>query len=667
MLTPSAHLLVGLMDGKRTAQEVWEEAVSQLGDDGPTQDETIRLLGMLYFAEALSCDVSPDTAEMFRRIDRRDTGERWRRILHPLSLRIPVLDPDAFLNRWIWLVRPIFSAYGALAWCAVVIAAVVLGAPHWTELTQDAGSRLLSGQNMLLLWIAYPCVKVLHEFGHGFAAKVWGAEVHEMGIMFMVLMPVPYVDASAANVFPDKRKRMLVAAAGVLVEVFLAALAMMIWLAVEPGLVRSLAYNVIWISGASTLLFNANPLLRFDGYFVLSDWIEIANLGGRSNEYLAYLLETHLFGLSNVRDPVSAPGEAAWFVAYGIAAFVYRVLIVFAIAFFLAGQFFVLGVLLALLSLSMQIVAPVVRQIANVLSSPRFGERRGRVVATSFVTVLGLAAALLLLPVPLRTTAQGVVWLPERAQVRAGTDAFVTQILVESNTPVEIGDPLVLVHDPLLQASVDRLDAELRALRARHYDERVTDLVQAQITEDEIATAEAALSRAQERRQEFVIRSPENGELVLPRSDDLMGRFFQQGELVGYVIGPETPTAKVVIGEADVALVREQTEAVEVRLARDIADVQPARILRIYPAATQKLPSRALGTAGGGTWAINTSDPDGLSTLAPVVELDLALPAIWESGAIGEAVYVRFDHGLEPLALRAYRGLRRLLLSRLSV
>ena len=175
LLTPSAHLLIGLMDGERTTEEIWEEAARQLGDDCPTQDETIRLLGMLHQADSLACDVSPDTAEMFRRSKRRETDERWRRVLQPLSLRFPLLDPDAFLDRWVGLVRPAFSLYGALAWCLVVGAALLLGASHWAELSQDAGSRLLSGQSLLLVGLAYPCVKVLHELGHGFAAKVWAA------------------------------------------------------------------------------------------------------------------------------------------------------------------------------------------------------------------------------------------------------------------------------------------------------------------------------------------------------------------------------------------------------------------------------------------------------------------------------------------------------------
>ena len=667
LLTPSAYLLVGLMDGERTTHAIWEEAARQLGDDCPTQDETIRLLGMLYFADSLACGVSPDTAEMFRRSERRESGEQWRKVLHPLSLRLPLLDPNAFLTRWVEWVRPLFSVYGAVAWCLVVGAALALGASHWTELTEDAGSRLLSGQSLLLLWLVYPLVKVLHELGHGFAARVWGAEVHEMGVMFLVLMPVPYVDASAANVFPDKRKRMVVAAAGILVELFLAALALLVWLAVEPGLVRSLAYSVIWISGASTLLFNANPLLRFDGYFLLADWLEIPNLGGRSNQYLGYLIQKRVFGMEQVRCPVNAPGEGRWFLVYGIAAFVYRIVLVLGIALFVAGRFFILGILLALLSLGVQVVTPAVKHVAAVLSSPRFGERRARIVAVSLGASAALAGALLILPVPLYTQARGVVWLPEHAQVRAGADAFVMRLLVEPNTAVRAGDPVVVAHDPLLEARVSILSAELRALHAQHYQQRLSDLVQAQLIEEDIATAEASLALALERAREVVIRSPQNGVLVLPRADDLVGRFVRQGEIVGYVLGSGRPTARVVLSEADVELVRERTRAVEVRLARRVGDVKTARIERVVPAGTLRLPSPALGTRGGGEWAVDPSDSEGVRTLEPVFELDLALPETGDTGAIGEAVYVRFDHGLEPLALRAYRGVRRLLLSRLSV
>ena len=129
------------MDGERTTQQIWEVATARLGDEGPTQDETIRLLGLLHSADVLRCDVSPDTVELFRRSQRREQSEWWQRFMNPLSLRFPLFDPDAFLDRWLPTVRPLFGWTGALVWLAVVLGAVFLAAAHWTELSEAAGGR----------------------------------------------------------------------------------------------------------------------------------------------------------------------------------------------------------------------------------------------------------------------------------------------------------------------------------------------------------------------------------------------------------------------------------------------------------------------------------------------------------------------------------------------
>jgi putative peptide zinc metalloprotease protein len=518
-----------------------------------------------------------------------------------------------------------------------------------------------------LLWIVYPCVKALHELGHGFAAKVWGAEVHETGIIFMVLMPIPYVDASAASVFPDKRKRMLVGAAGILVEMFLAGLALMVWLAVEPGIVRAIAYNVMWIGGLSTLLFNANPLIRFDGYYVFSDLIEIPNLAARSNSYLGYLVQRHLFGMRAVRNPVSATGEPRWFCAYGILSFIYRFMLVIGIALFIAGKFFVVGIMLAALSLTTQLALPAARQLRQVIFSPRYGEKRPRAIGLLLGSLSILAAISLFLPIPLHTMAEGVVWLPEDAQVRAGEDGFVQQVLVSTNTLVEPGDPILLLSEPLLVARVAVLQAELRALRARHYAQRSSDIAQALISREEIETAAANLARARNQQRESVVRSTMAGRIVIPQIDDLPGRFIRKGETVGYVINEADPNIRVAIRERNIAMVRDRTESTQIRIASRINEVWPAQIERHVPAASHRLPTPALGSMGGGEWLVDPSDTEGLTTLDPVFQLDLRVTGSPAVGTIGERVYVRFEHGAEPLALRAYRDLRRLLLRRFDV
>jgi putative peptide zinc metalloprotease protein len=664
-LTPAAHALVEAMDGTRTTQQVWEAVLAELGDDAPTQDETLWVLGLLYLADVLRCDVPPDTAALFRRAEEREERER-RSKRNPLSFRVPLLDPDAFLTRWEPWARPLFSRRAVAAWCALVGAAGVLALKNGPELAAGARS-LLEPASLIALWFAYPVVKVLHELGHAFAVKRWGGEVHEIGVLFLVFMPVPYVDASASSVLPQKHRRMAVAAAGIAVELLLAALAFFVWLQVEPGAVRHVAYAVMLVGGLSTLLFNGNPLLRFDGYYVLADALEIPNLGGKANQYVGALGRRHLLGLRATPLPETAPGEARWLFAYAVSSFVYRLGVLFGIALYLATHFFVAGVALALATLFLRIVLPIIRILAFVLSDPVVGERRARAVAGSLGLAAVVAALGLAVPIPLRTMSEGIVWLPERSHVRAGADGFVTSVLVDPNARVSAGDPLVLTRDRSIETRVVSLEARSRELRLQLHALDPQERVAIDGARARLEDAEAELARARERLGEVLMRSPADGVFVVAGGVDLTGRYVRQGEVVGYVVDLATATARVVVGQEDAALLRERIPAAWVRLEHDLGSVVPARIAREVPAGSDRLPTRALGTAAGGPFAVDPTDPEGTRTLERVFQFDLALLADVAIPAAGERVYVRFDHAAEPLAERGYRAFRRLFLRQLGV
>ena len=664
-LTPAAHALVGLMDGERTTQEIWDRLLVQMGDDAPTQDETLWALGLLYVADVLRCDVPPDTAALFRRIQREENQERWRK-LSPIAFRVPLFDPDALLSRWQHWVRPLFSRTGALAWCAVVLAAGVSAVKHAPELAA-AGKSLFEPASLIALWFVFPVIKALHELGHGFAVKRWGGEVHEMGILFLVFMPLPYVDASAASVFPEKRHRMLVGAAGIAVELFLAAIATFVWTAVEPGLVRHVAFAVMLVGGVSTLFFNGNPLLRFDGYYVLADAIEIPNLASKGNQYLGTIARRWILGLRQTRFRETAPGEPAWLVGYAVASFAYRITVLVTIALYLAGRFFVIGIALALAVLVARIALPLLRHFSFVLTDPVVGEQRGRALAGSLGLVAAVGILLFALPIPLHTRSQGVIWLPERCQVRVGAEGFVTDVLAEPHSAVHAGEPLIRTRDAPIEARVQALEAERRELRLRVLALSQENRVQTEIAQEQLADTEAALARAREQASEELIRSPTDGVFVVTGGEDLVGRRVQQGEVVAHVVDLDAATARVVVSQEDVALLREQTEAAWVRLAHDLGTVLPARITRQVPAASDRLPTRALGTAGGGRFAVDPTDPEGLRTIDPIFQFDLSLPEDAAVRVAGQRVYVRFDHGAEPLAQRGYRALRRLFLRQLGV
>jgi putative peptide zinc metalloprotease protein len=206
-------------------------------------------------------------------------------------------------------------------------------------------SGVLAPDNLPLLYLAFILVKVFHEFGHAFACKKFGreegtgGEVHAMGIMFLVFMPLPYIDASSAWAFRRKWHRAVVGAAGVLVELAIAAVAAIVWARTAEGTAfHAIAYNVMFIASISTVIFNGNPLLRFDGYYVLSDLVEIPNLSQRALGYLYYLVRRYVWRVRKVQSPAHTRGEGVWFVVYGVASTAFRVFISIRIVLFLGDR-----------------------------------------------------------------------------------------------------------------------------------------------------------------------------------------------------------------------------------------------------------------------------------------------------------------------------------------
>lgn len=659
-----AESLITRMDGAHTVAQIWEQASAELGDAAPTQPQVIRLLSQLHAVDLLLCDLSPDTAELLRRQQQAARG-RWRSwLLNPLSLRFPLFDPDRFLQRLMPWVRPLFSRAFAVAWLATIGVATLLAVKHWPGLAAHAAERALTPGNLLLLLLLYPLVKTLHELGHAFATKVWGGAVHEMGLMFLVFAPVPYVNASAAAAFPEPQRRMIVAAAGIAVELLVAALALFGWILLQPGWVRDAALDLMLIGGISTVLFNGNPLLRLDAYYVLADAVGIPGLGARAARYYGYLAERYLFGVRDAHSPVSATGERGWFMVYGLASFVYRIGIMLVIILYLSSQYLALGIALALWVLIAQIAHPLLKAARFVLADPKLQGHRRRAVFSALGASAALVLALVAVPVPLSTRAGGVVWLPEQAQVRAGADGFVEEFLVPDTSPVQPGDALVRLVDPDVELQLQALEAENRELELRYYALVQKDRVAADGMRQQRRAAEGELQRLRERAGEQIIRAATAGVLVIPEVTNLSGRFVQQGEVIGFIVEWSTLTARIVVRQSDIGLIRRDTRAVQIMTADQPGSRIPARLLREVGGAVDRLPSRALGLSGA--IEVDPREASGTRTREPVFQIDLALPAETPSMRIGTRVYARFDHGYEPLAFRWARAVRRQLLRQVA-
>ncbi len=660
-LTPEACSIISLMDGKRTLQQVWESACRQLGDDMPTQDEMISLLGRLHRADVLQADLLPDIGDLH---ERQRTGRR-KKILQqfksPLGIRIPLLDPERFLQWSYPFVSPFLGWFGAAVWLSVVVTASMLAAVHWESLTSNVADRLLAADNLILLVLVYPLVKLLHELGHAYAVKRWGGEVHEMGVMLLVFMPVPYVEASAASAYRNKYQRVFVSAAGILSEVFIAGLAMILWVYAEPGVMRAVLFNVMLVAGVSTVLFNGNPLLRFDAYYMLGDLLEIPNLGTRGNQYIGYLAKRYLLRIKDAISPVTAPGEAGWLGGYAIISFFYRMFIMVVIIMFVATQFFVVGVVLAIWAFINTLVMPLWKVVSSFFSDSQLQAQRGRASVLALVSLSIILLIIFVLPMPLTTRVEGVSWAPEQSQIRVDANGFVETVVATPEQKVMRGEPLFITTNPEVDAQVAIAQAQLNEARAR-YRANVGARAEQAVIREEIKQFEEELRREEERRAALNIQSDRDGTFIVSEAHNLPGRYVTRGETLGYVIDSEQIPVRAVVSQDFIDLLRNRTLSVEVRFSSDIAQAYPAKVIQEVPAASHQLPSMVLSTQAGGEIAVDPSAKEPGSAYNKIFQFELEVASV-NITRINERVYVLFRHPPEPLAKRIYRSVRRLLLS----
>jgi putative peptide zinc metalloprotease protein len=665
-LSTASYMIVGGMDGTRTVDQLWHEAAFRLGQEAPSQDELIQLLAQLHSADLLQTEMTPDSVELLERAAKMDRARWMGNILNPLAIRLRFWHPDKFLERSLPLVGWLIGWRGGVLWMIVVLPAIVLCAQHWQELSENASDRILAGDNILIMSVSFLALKALHELGHGYAVKAFGGTVHEIGIMFLVFAPMPYVDASAASEFRSKWQRAFVGAAGMIVELFIAALALYVWLAVEQGLVRAFAYNVMVVAGISTVIFNGNPLLRYDGYYILSDLLEIPNLAQRATRYWGHLVYSYVFRTEGLPEFVATPGERIWLLLYAPASFLYRIMVIFAIAVFVASEYLAVGVAIALWGIFTGVVLPIGKALWHVFTSPRLQQNRTRAVMTTSSLVLFASIALFWIPAPLYTTTEGVVWLPESANVRAGTDGFVRRLLVEPGGVVSFGEALIESEEPTLNAELEYLRAGVAELESRLASERFTDRAKFEITTIELDNARAELAIKTKRAERLVARSAGEGTFAVIKPQDLPGRFVREGQQIGYVLPPGSRIVRATIPQDDIDLVRDRLRSTTIKLTERLDETVPARIIRAVPAGREDLPSKALGGTGGGALPVDPRDQQGTKTLQRVFQVDIELPLnLASAAAFGSRAYVRFDYHWEPIGQQIWRRARQLVLSRL--
>jgi putative peptide zinc metalloprotease protein len=672
-VSPAVWRVLVLLDGQRTLDQVWAEAMAQASpsDGGArqaiSQQELVQLMASLHGNDLISTQVSPDAGEVFERYQRQRRARFRQSWLNPMSLRLPLLHPDAWFQRRAAAARALFSAPVLLAWCVLVLPAAALAWQHWTALTDNLSDRVLSAGNLALLWLVYPAVKAVHEWAHGMAVKAWGGTVREIGLMFVVLTPVPYVDATSSYGFPSKWARATVAAAGILAELALGAVALYVWVLAEPGWVRALAFNVVLIAGVSTVLVNGNPLMRYDGYFIACDLLETPNLAQRATQFWAWVADRFAFGARDAQPPEATRGERWLLAVYGAVSPLYRLAITVGLIWFVASEYRLLGAVMAIMAGWGALVMPLWKGIKHLRESPALAERRETARRRTLLALAAVLVLLLALPLPFYSVHPAVVWVPDEALVRAEVSGQVLPPPVAPGAVVQRGQTLLVLDNPELDAELSGAAAALAETEARLRRAEVTEPAQAEPLRAERASRAQRLAEAQRRVAALQLAAGSAGQWTPAAPTELAGRHVRRGEVVGHVVAGPSSLLRCAVTQEDLDLIRQRGRAVEVRLVQRPRERLGARIARQVPGGEFELVSPALGSAAGGEIAVDPAVPGGTRSLRRVFDIELALDAPTRLAMFGDRAWVRFDLGATPLGWQWVLRLRQLFLARLNV
>ena len=520
-----------LLDGSSTFRQLKEEAERRFAPRKVSYRQLESLLNLLHRRRLVISDVEGQGEIAWRR---RTEDRRRRRLawwLNPLAVRFPGVDPEPLLrvvHRWLgWCFQPLGFA---LAFAVILWALGLIAVEFDTfQARLPAFHQFFRGENAVWFMAAVCLAKVTHELGHALACKHYGGECHEIGPMLLVFTPALYCDTSDSWMLASKWQRAMVGAAGMYVELVLAALGTLVWWHTQPGALNSICLAIMFVSSISTLLFNANPLLRYDGYYILADLLEIPNLSGRSRAALQAAAKGWLLKRIRGVEPLLPARHRFWFAAYAAASTVYRYVVLVLILWFL-GQVLkpyglqVIGNGLIFMVVAAMVIAPL-RQAANYFSAPgRLRQLRPGRISFSVLILLTLAAAVAFVPLPQAAFAPASIQPREAHRVYASSAGMLAEVRVQPGDAVAAGAPLAVVRNRELALETEKLIGRHDRLRVR-----AENLVRQQsddpAAEQQIPHVRAAmfdvqqqLDRLRREQQRLTLRAPRAGIVIAPPS-----------------------------------------------------------------------------------------------------------------------------------------------------
>ncbi len=593
------YVFLSMFDGKTPLKEAVALTAQRLGQDAFTEREAATICRWVIDNQLAHTNASTDVERLMDVAKKRATQQRMQWI-NPILIRAPLLQPDRLVTELTKSLGWLVSRQAFLVWLGVCGFALFQLMTDWGEFRAASHNVLSPGNRWWLLgtWIV---LKAIHESAHAITCKRYGGDIHEAGFLFILFAPIPYVDVTSSWRFSTRWPRVFTAAAGMYAEIFCAAVATIIWFHSDGILIRQLAYNVMLTATLMTVLFNANFLMRFDGYYIFSDLVAIPNLYPLGQQFTRHVAAKVFLG-SKSRLPQWSPAKSAIIKTYGTAAFFWRFVVFGSIVVTASTLFSGVGVVLAILTISLWIGVPAIRFVRQFMDRSSFGA----VSATRFAAAVALTAAvvagLLYLPEPGGVRAPAVVKYAPLHIVRAPHAGFIRDLQVLGGAETSEGQPIARVENFDLRNEAEslRLSILQSQLRIRLYHkENEIGSVQA-----EKENLEALITEFRQRRDQLAassLVSPAKGKVLTPDVQRLPGSFVQEGDEL-LVIGEETnKNIELSIAQEDVEIFREHVGMnVRAILRSPGHDPIECRLLRVEPRGSQALGHPALAASANG-------------------------------------------------------------------
>lgn len=607
------------VDQTRTLKESVEQLIAQKRITIEQTDDFYRFVVHLHQMGLLTLPLS-DGSTLYNRYKQRLDMQKKGRFLKVMFLKVPIAKPDKWLANTMYLAAPLFTLTAFWIWLVCIIASGFVLLVHWREFVNPLGT-MLTLSNIPILWFLLVSLKTFHELGHAYACKRFGGTVPEMGAMIMMGTPCAYVDASSSWAFTNRWHRMIVALAGMYFESMLAIVALMVWLATDTGQIHSAAQYAIVLSTVVTIGFNANPLMRYDGYFILCDLVNIPNLHRDAKAAASGFVKWVLYGLPQ-KAVAAKPSVNTAMKCFGIACMLYSVTVSLGIATLLTLSVPIVGPVIAFFVSGIPVLRLLQKWVLYVGQSKELAPVRTRAITVASSLAVAILIGILAIPIPGNIQSLGIVHRKEEQSVRASVNGFLVSAPINHSSEIAADELLYKMENPELLVQRAELKSQIQQFNIQLQSKLDLDSRQSEQTLLQLETAQKQLSHLESKINKLQLVSNMSGEFMLPAEAPKKGKFVHQGEELGSVCRGPWIVHSMLTADQWTSVEAMKDKQVRITLVGATEHCLTGKIISGAIAGTKKIEEAALTHTGGGDIAVS---PDMLANenfFDVVVEID---------------------------------------------